>query len=411
MTRCLLLPVFIGLALTLAPATRADDDEEPTFLDKKLSHWLDQLANGKETKDRLRGLVAVEQIGHEGSRKVVPALAKAMREDREEQVRARAARAVGRSVARALKQARDDKKETLPRFDDARDELIVALRTDKSDAVKEAAAVAIGDVASDFRGAVGALALALKDKNAATVTAAATALRRMGKDAREAEPELLALAGNKDADLTARVESVVALGTIRADVPADLPTLRAVLADPKNDLRLRKAAAETLGKWGKESADAAPTLAAVLLEKESKVELRLAAVNAIMHVGPDASKAVPALIAAVADEDRFVRCLALQTIVKMGEVLEDQRKPAVKAMLKATEDSIIEVAVTAVESLGALSQVGGLADLKADVLKRLSDIDKRDGRKALREASANARAKIEGKEKKDKDKEKDKDKD
>jgi hypothetical protein len=233
----------------------------------------------------------------------------------------------------------------------------------------------------------------------------------MGKDAREAEPDLLAVAGNKDAELTARIESVVALSLIRADVPADLPTLRAALADAKTDPRLRKAVAETLGKWGKESADAAPTLAAVLVEKGSKEELRLAAVNAIAQIGPDASKAVPALIAAVADDDRFVRCLALQTIVKMGEVLEDQRKLAVMAMLKATEDSVIEVSVTAVESLGALSQVGGLADKKAEVLARLSEIDKRDGRKVLREASTNARAKIEGKVKKDKDKEKDKDKD
>jgi hypothetical protein len=92
----------------------------------------------------------------------------------------------------------------------------------------------------------------------------------------------------------------------------------------------------------------------------------------------------------------------------MGEALEKNREPAVKAMLKATEDSVIEVSVTAIESLGVLATAGGLGELKANVLKRLDEIDKREGRKAMREASANTRARIEGKKIKEKDKDKDK---
>lgn len=442
------LPALLlaGLAVTLAPAARADDEEEPTFGNKKLSYWLEQVSDGKDVTARLRGLIALEQIGHV-SRKVVPALVKAMREDKEEKVRARAARATGQVISKAFKEARDLKKEELPRYDNARDDLVAVLRTDKSDAVKEAAAIAIGDVGSDFRGAVSALGLALKEKNKATVTAAATALRRMGRDAREAEPDLVAVVGDKDAELTARVESVVALGQFRADVSAALPTLRAALTDPKIEepvnktdsnqerarkltlrlraLRFRKAIVETLGKWGKESADASATLAAVVLEKEPATEvsdkeskklvadlqqeavnLRLAALTSISQIGEAAKGAIPALIKAVNDEDRLVRCLAMQVIVKMGEVLEGNRKPAVEVILKATEDSIIEVSITAVESLGVLSTVGGLADYKANVLKRLDEIEKRDGRKVMLEAVARARANIEGKKEKEKQKDK-----
>jgi HEAT repeat protein len=422
--RFVLLAAFAGLAC-LAPLARgADDDDEPTFAGKKLSYWMTQLTDGKDAKDRQRGLIGVEQIGHYGSRKVVPALVKAMRDDKDEKVRARAARSVGRAIAKAMQQARDDKKDELPRFDNARDELIIVLRTDKIDAVREAAAAALGDVGSDARGSASALALALKDKHDGTVVAAAVALRRMGRDAKEAESELTALLGDAKANPDARSEAAVTLGQIRADVSSALPTMRSVLTDPKIEapkdadekaklaardkaLRLRRAVAEALGKWGKESADAAPTLAVVLIDKNSPTELRLAAVTAIEQIGVDGKAAVPALVKAVDDGDRFVRCLAMQTLAKMGEVLEDSRKPAVKAILKATEADVLEVCVAAVETLGALSVSGGLSDFKADVLKRLDEIEKREGRKPLREAAAAARAKIDPKKKvKDKDKEK-----
>src|SRR5262249_49995580 len=251
---------------------------------KNLSYGLTQLAEGKDAKDRQRGVIGVEQIGHYGSRKVVPALVKAMREDKDDKVRARAARAVGRAIAKAMQQAREDKKDELPRFDNARDELTVVLRTDKVDAVREAAALALGDVGSDARSAASALALALKDKHDGTALAAAISLRRMGKDAKEAESELTALVGDAKANPDARAEAAVALGQSRVDVSSALPTMRSVLTDPKIEapkdaddkakqaardkaFRLRRAVAEALGKWGKEAADAAPTLAVVLIDK------------------------------------------------------------------------------------------------------------------------------------------------
>jgi HEAT repeat protein len=369
------------------------DDDEPTFFDKKLSYWLKQLQEGKDARARRGGLLAVEQIGHARSRKVVPALVKAMREDKDEKVRAAAARAVGRAVAKAFEQARADKKDELPRFDDARDALASTLRTEKADPVREAAAAALGDIGPDARGAVGALAVALKDRHAATVRAAASALRRMGKDAKEAQAELQAVVGNSKEDLDARTEAAVALGLIDADVAQALPVMRKVVGDAKADTKLRKAVAEALGKWGKDAGDASATLGLVLVTKTTPVELRTAAVTALSQFGAEAKEAIPALIRAVDDNDNVVRCLAMQTLGQLGRELGDHREKAVKAILKGTEASNIEVAVSAVETLGGLAP-DGLGSEVDEVIKRLDAILKREGRKALREAAQAARDKI-----------------
>ncbi len=388
--RGLLLAVLIVL---VAGRAGARDDDEPTFLEKKLSYWLKLLEEGKSAKERRRGVLAVEQVGHAGSRKVVPALVKAMREDKDEVVRAAAAQATGRAVAKAFKQARDDKKDELPRFDSTRDALSSVLRTDKAAKVREAAADALGTIGPEARGAVGGLAVALKDKQPAVVRAAATALRRMGKDAREAQPELQTVLGDAKADLEARKESAVALGQISADIPQALPVMRTVLGDAKADDGLRRNVAEALGKWGKDASDASATLGIVLVSKGSSQELRTAAVTALEQFGVDAKAAIPALIKAVDDDDRTVRCLALQALSRMGKELEDNRKPAVKAILRATEESNIEVCVSAIESLGKLS-ADGLGAESPEVVKRLDTILKREGRKAIREAAQAARDKI-----------------
>jgi HEAT repeat protein len=401
--------VLTLVLIALAPASGRADEDEPTFLDKKLSWWLAQLQEGKDAKTRRRGMLGVEQIGATRSRKVVPALVKALQEDKDPAIRAAAARAVGRAVAKAMDQARADKKDELPRFDSAREALTKALRTEKADAVREASATALGDIGSDARGAVGALALALKDKHTPTVRAAATALRRMGRDSRDAEAELLALLGDKKADTEARTEAAIALGQIKPDASGVLGVFKEVLGDEKADLRIRKAVAEAIGKIGKDASDATATLAIILVardptkatedEKAARAALRLAAVTALDHFGTEARVAIPALIKAATDGEKVVRCLSMQILGRMGKELDSNRKEAVKALLKSTEDLNVEVCVAAIESLGALS-ADGLASEADGVVKKLDRILTRESRKAVLDAAQAARDKIRPKPKK-----------
>jgi HEAT repeat protein len=394
--RWIVFALMIALQLVLVPAGRAED--EPTFADRKLSAWLTDLHEGKDVKTRKRGVLALELIGQERSKKVIPALVKALQEDKDASIRAAAARAVGRSVAKVMDQARADKKEELPRFDNARDALAKALRTEKAETVREAAATALGEIGPDARGAVGSLASALKDKHLPTVKAAATALRRMGKDARDAQDELQTLLGDKKADTEARTDAAVALGQIRPTAIQSLSVMKEVLADAKTEAVIRRAVADALGKMGRDASDATGTLAGVLTAKDSPVDLRLAAVTAIDQFGRDGSAAIPALIKAAVDNDRFVRCLAMQVLGRMGRELDTHRKDAVKALLKSADDGNVEVSVAAIESLAALS-ADGLAGESDEVVKKLDSIIRREGRKSIREAAQIARDKIRPKKK------------
>ncbi len=131
--RWIAFALWIVLILVLAPAGRAEDDE-PSFGERKLSAWLTDLHEGKDAKIRKRGVLAVELIGHDRSKKVVPALVKALQDDKDASVRAAAARAVGRSVAKAMEQSRvvEARKTELPRFDSrARCHWPSALRTEQ----------------------------------------------------------------------------------------------------------------------------------------------------------------------------------------------------------------------------------------------------------------------------------------
>ncbi|MFQ3592264.1 MAG: HEAT repeat domain-containing protein [Gemmataceae bacterium] len=382
-----LLAIFTGVNLG-----RAQDDEEPKLLDIKLSDWIKRIDEGKTVKDRRRGILAVEQIGYSRSRQVIPALIKPLRVDKEAEVRVAAARALGRAMAKANAEAREDKKDELPKFETAREALITALRLDKDAAVREAAAAALGDVGADARQAASALGVALKDKEVSVVRAAASALRRMGKDAKEASRDLQSLLADKAADLEARLDAVVALGVIRDDL-AVLDIFKEIVADPKADPRLRRATAEAIGKFGKDGAVAATVFRAVLISKDTPKEVKEAILAAIDALGNEGKPAIAGLVATLSDEDRGLRCLAMQALAKLNRELGDSRKEVIQAVTKNLDDSNSEVIVTALDTLGTLASEG-LVGESDEVVKRIDAVYNREGKKLIREAAQAAREKI-----------------
>lgn len=364
--------IAVLLALLAAGTTRAADDE-PEYLGRKLSVWLKDLHEGKTTRERRRGAFGLERIGHSRSNKVVPALVKAMTEEKDDQTRASLARSVGRAVAKAFADAREDGAEKLPRMDDARNALTRRLRTDKADVVREAAAVALGDIGPDARAAAGSLGAVLKDKSAGVVRAAAAALRGMKKDAKDAQVDLRNLLADARADPVARVDSAYTLGLIQGDVEATVPVLRALATDVKGPLALRKACVEALGKLGKEAAATSEALGKVLSEPKAPDELRRAVAAVLDSFGNDAKPAIPDLLKAVNGGDKLTRCLAMQSLGKMGKDLGTHRLATVKALLTASDDFHTAVRVSAVQALGAMAEEGYAGELPT-VIKALDKI-------------------------------------
>ncbi len=376
--------VLIPALLVWAVPLRAEEDD-PAVRGKKLSDWVELLQNGKTVGQRQAGLLAVQLIGPRKSRKVIPALIAALRENTEEKIRAGAAKALGGIAAKARA---DDDIST----DKIRDALASSLRADKTPAVRRAAARALGEMKGRSIGAIDVLALALKDADAATRTEAASSLRQIGKNADDALADLQTALKDAKLERLTRIHCAHALGHIGA--AESVPLLKEVLANAKNDLDLRRACAEALGEIGKEAAEAVPALAAALTAKDSDVILRRAAVESLDRMGAEARPALPALRTALKDEDQFVRSLSLHTISQMGGELGDERKSAIHGVLGAMDDNVLEVRVTAIEALGNLGADGVGEESKA-VVDRLTAAT-RDPQKAVSEAARVALKKLQG---------------
>jgi HEAT repeat protein len=392
MPRILLVWAVLLAVLAFPRAARAQDDE-PSLLGKKLSEWLTILKDDRDVNRRRGALKAVELIGPRKSKKVVPAVNAALRDDPDDRIREAAAVSLGRMVGPIAQKGEES--ETFP-FGPVRAVLIAALRTDKAGRVRAAAARSLGQLEGEARDAVGVLAGALKDKHADTRTAAADALRRVGdRGAEEALPELQQALRDKNLEPLTRVHVARAMGRIGAKALPALPALKEVLGDAKAPPDVRKAAAESLGQFGKDAADAATLLGNTLTGKGADLELRRAAAAALDQFGADARPALADLKKALRDDDKYVRCLAMHTLGQMGSELGDERRDVVTALLRCLDDNILEVRLAALETFGMLGAEGLGEDARA-VADRLGDTSRNDGQKAVREAAAVALKKIKG---------------
>lgn len=385
------IPLTLLLLAVLALPSLAADDE-PVVRGKTASEWATLLRESKEPKYRQGALIALELMGPFQSRRVLPAVSGALREDSSDLVRKKAANALSRMIEKVRK---DRVKNDAVRLDAVREALVAALRTDKSNGVREAAAAALGRLEDEASAAISALSTALtRDKSTDVRAAAADSLRRIGRGARDAVPELQTALADKEAGELTRLQAALALGRIGPpDALASLKVMREVLVDPKAPTEVRKAVAEALGQIGKDAADAAPALAAVLAPS-SELSLRQAAAATLDLFGPEAKEALPALRKALTDDDKFVRSLALHTLGQLGNELGQQRKDVVSGIRKCLNDSVLEVRLAAIQSLGALGS-DGLGSEADPVLKDLTEASQ-DTQEAVRKAALGAIKKIKG---------------
>jgi HEAT repeat protein len=358
MSRRLAALLFAILFLIIRSSVlRAADD--PEVEGKPLSQWLEILQGDKDPRNRRIALLMLDEVGLK-SRKVVPAAVRSLRDDESPMIKEVAAQLLGKLALEAAdlsKRSNNADKDAVDDFKRAFDALHEAAHYDRVPKVRAAAATALGRLGSDAKSAVPALIALLKDKDDTPRAAAAEALGRIGVEAQDAVPALLEVLKDRQADPQPRIRAAFALGRLGVgDAGQVVTALAETLAEPQAPADLRKTTADSLsllckgGRLGKEAAPAVSPLVQALRDKEN-VELRRSAAAALDQIGAEAKVALPDVKSALQDDDKFVRCQVLHLIGRFGAEGAD----ALPDILRCSrEDTVLEVRLAAIETLGAL---------------------------------------------------------
>lgn len=178
---------------------------------------------------------------------------------------------------------------------------------DDDDAVRAAAAQALGQLGAAARAAVPALAATVDDDAGPVVRIARQALASVGPPPHSVIPELLILL--KNPNWAVRREAVQALGQIGPAAQAALPALIACLADKDRTLELLTD--QTLhhidARWPAHplAKEAVPALLRQLASSDRR--LRQRAAESLGRLGASARAAVPDLVARLKDREEYVR--------------------------------------------------------------------------------------------------------
>jgi HEAT repeat protein len=226
--------------------------------------------------------------------------------------------------------------------------LAAAVRSDPTPAVRGQAAVTIGQQPAEYAGAfVSELAECLRTENDVTVKVeVAVALGRIGKLAKAGVLPLTTTLA--DATAAVRAASAEALGRIGADAKSAAPALLVAVKDP--ELAVRRQAVFALGRV--EPDDAEPVVATFvrLLNAETNRDVRFETVVAIGLMLPKTPEVAKAVAGTLADADADTRKQACLTLARLGPVA----RPAEAAIRTAlTGDADKEVRSFAVRALTA----------------------------------------------------------
>ncbi|MBE9137719.1 HEAT repeat domain-containing protein [Nodosilinea sp. LEGE 07088] len=149
---------------------------------------------------------------------------------------------------------------------------------------------------------------------------AAAALGNIGVDAKQAIPDLVEIAKDRNDDDSVRSDTAAALGSIGADARQAVPALIEIAEDKSNGNDVRGAAIEALGDIEVEADRVMPSLLAIAKDKADWDTVRRSALSAIGKFGPNAEDAVDPLIELLNDKGEPNLLVIEQTIDSLGEI-------------------------------------------------------------------------------------------
>jgi HEAT repeat protein len=193
---------------------------------------------------------------------------------------------------------------------------LIEMLSDGEVAIREEAALSLGELGIDAKSAIPALIDALGDSDTMVRVAAVRALGGMGDEGIKAIPALIEVMKNDEVYL--REQAAFALSNIATEPKEINVVIKAYTELLKDDTALlRRIAAQMIGGYGASAKKAVPDLIEALKDENSSV--RKAVAYALGEIGPDASDAVPALLDLyLNDELEKVRKAAFWAINKIN---------------------------------------------------------------------------------------------
>lgn len=371
--------------------------EEPVFQGKKFSEWeamlkvdsnyskLSDAEKEKSSRSRRAGLIALELMANSLDKRILPSMVLVLKNDPEEKLRETAALSLTRV---ALKMSEKTKSSSTRQY--AAEVLKESLEKDKSIRVKEIAASSLGKMVPESAPAIPALILAMKQKDTGLRVAAVDALRRLGPEAKDAAPDLRALASDSTADIISKSFAFLALGNLKDG--AAIPVLLQTVQDAKMPLELRLPAANAISMMGGESGGViAEKLGLLLIEEGTPKDLKIALSITLDSQESFAYPAWKSMVPALKDRDAAVRSIILHCLGSIGAKLQKDFKVVQAAVLGCVNDSALEVRLAAVETLGRWGPE--LSD--DEVVKKVERLTK-DTAKEMRETAATVLKRLKG---------------
>lgn len=371
--------------------------EEPVFQGKKFSEWEAMLKvdsnyskfsdaeKEKSSRSRRAGLIALELMASSLDKRILPSMVLVLKNDPEEKLRETAALSLTRV---ALKMSEKTKSASTRQY--AAEVLKESLEKDKSIRVKEIAASSLGKMVPESAPAIPALILAMKQKDTGLRVAAVDALRRLGPEAKDAAPDLRALASDSTADIISKSFAFLALGNLK-DVES-IPVLLQTVQDAKMPLELRLPAANAISMMGGEAGGRiAEKLGLLLIDEGTPKDLKIALSITLDSQESFAYPAWKSMVTALKDRDAAVRSIILHCLGSIGAKLQKDFKVVQAAVLGCVNDSALEVRLAAVETLGRWGPE--LSD--DEVVKKVESLTK-DTAKEMRETAATVLKRLKG---------------
>ena len=292
--------------------------------------------------------------------------------------------------------------------------LIDLLKNDKDDLVRAAAARSLGHIAEPTSEAVPILAEAIVDKDVRVRRSAVRALVRIHpgpkiglplyvKALQSADPatvaEVIATAGELGEKVVpgataglkepkARYWSLLILGSVGPAAKSAVPDVAALLADEQPEVRMQ--AAMTLGQIGPAATPAVSELVKALDDKEAAV--RIGAAFALGKIGSkDATKPLEKQMSGSGRP--FFRAVCAWALVQINPENQELVDRAIKLLGESLASDNVRVRRGAAEALGDLKVapekavgllIGAMGDSDPQVLEGVSRGLGQDGRKACR---------------------------